>query len=259
MKTNKLLKLLPLLLVPYLHVSGQELGLANFDTVGISQYFNCEDNFDSIVYSPPSIDYIKIVLSSLTGDEPVRFSGNINYLFPITVKDGDHCERIIVTPNALYDSYGKANGMDLNTFRKFLIKTMVNDDTILLSRPYPIILFSANYQVISYNYPDFLFFRDDPIAFIRHFFCNGSGSYYYCIVDQACVVEQLYHWGILVTDADGADSGTSFYLGQSDLVRFVKLFPESEKEKKWKEVFQNKKTLQQGIRLNENEGGIISN
>ena len=242
MKTNKLFIMLALF-CPCVHVLGQELQLSDFDAKRMSQYFKREDNIDSIVFPPPSIDYIKIILSSLTGDEPVRHSGNSNYLFPITVKDGEHCERIIVTPNALYDSYGKANGMDLKTFRKFLIKTLINDDTILLSHPYPIFLFSANYKVISYNYPDFLFFRDDPIAFIRHYFGNnGSGRYYYCIVDQACVVEQLYHWGILVSDADGVDCATSFYLDQSDLVRFVKLFPESEKEKKWKDLFQNKKT-----------------
>lgn len=224
-------------------MSGQEYDLSNYDTIGLSYYFNCNNDFVPPTTTPP-IEYIKIILRSLTGDKPVsRNSNDENYLFPVTVNNGEKCERIIVTANALYDLYGKSNNMDLNEFRRFLKTTLINNDTIFLRQPYPILVFSANYKVISYDYPDFLYFKEDPVALIRHYFTQNLGGYYYCFDDeQACVVEQLYHYGILVSDAAGAETNSTFFLSQADLIRLIRMIPESEKEKKWKEVFQDKKT-----------------
>lgn len=246
---NKLL-LAIFILVPYAQTFGQVLDLSGFDTINLSSYFNCNQNFDTLTFAPPPEEYIDMIVNSTTGDIPVssRTFSDDNYLFPVTVNYGGCCERIIVTANALYDSYGKENGMDLNKFKVFLKSTLLNNDTLLFDRKIPRPPFSANYTIISYNYPDYLYFKDDPLAFIRHYFPSISCKYYFCFDDkQACVVERLYYWGILVSDAAGTEDVPHFFISQSDLVRLARLLPESDKEKRWKKVFQNKKTRCDGV------------
>ena len=233
-----------MLLLHITYAFGQNQKLSTCDTNGLTKFFDCGKWGDSVTFAPPSEEFINVIVSSLTGEDPIdRNSGDENYLFPITVTDGESCVRIIVTANALYETYGKSANLSLNSFRCLLKKTLMNDDTLYMQRPLPKYVFSANFDIISYNYPDYFYFRSDPAAFIRHYFSIHQGRYHFCFDDeQACVVEQLYYWGILVSDAAGAECYSHFFLSQADVFQIIQQYPKTRLETKWDSLFLGKKT-----------------
>lgn len=199
---------------------------------------------DTVTFGIPNDEYIEQLLEVIDGVIFSRSAETDRYLFPIYIKCKDKVSRVITTASALYYFYAKENDITVFEFKTKLFSMIKNNDTIEFEQlPFKVVG-SLCFSEINYCEPEFLFFRQNKWAFVNHFFCkqDGISFYYYAngLNKIGAVVEQLYSWGILVSD-NGSCNPFYCYITKENYPDLIKYKDECDKEKYhlWDSIFDN--------------------
>lgn len=248
MKKNKFLFYVVLTFLSY-NINAQNKISFYYDSANSFYMADCHSiGADTVTFEVPNDEYlnklIEVVDDVITSRSiEAHRAAPYRYLFPIYIKCKNEVRRVITTASGLYYFYSKENQMTVHDFRSYLFKVLKHNDTIEF-KSFPFIdVSSLCFTEINYCEPEFMFFRQNRWAFVNHFFYKSDGiSFFYYVNGRnkvGAVVEQVYSWGILVTDGGGNCDPILCYItpdNYPDLSDSKKKY-NKEKFDKWDDVF----------------------